>query len=349
MDGLLNLAIRVNNPWIPLNWAGRGLVELGAGHWFSGLALVTLTVGLAAATFWFALVTAERWYYTGWARMQVVTNKKKKAAPAVEGKRSSFALFIERFLPAPVRAIIGRDFLILTRDLRQMSQLVSPLIFGLLYTFMFFRGSGQAADGREATGRFMQSFSALLVYGNVGMSLFVGWMLLGQLSGNALSREGKNFWILKAAPLHPEHLLAAKFMVAYLPALGLGWFFLIGISILQGISLGGFLYGMLAVAMSLAGINGILLAFGTANANFDWEDPRKINSGKMGCIGTLVAGLFLPFAFGLFIAPLWIATAFQQPLFWGYLPGFILGVSITGLAAWLPLKMVKGRIARLGE
>ncbi|HEY3313376.1 MAG TPA: hypothetical protein VGK00_17170 [Anaerolineales bacterium] len=352
MDSALNLVQQLNVPWLPLNWAGRGLVELGEGRWVSGIVLVSLTLGLAAAAFWFALVTAERWYYTGWAGMQVISNKKKVRMPAIvtSGKPAFTTTLIERFFPAPVRGIVQRDFLILTRDLRQMSQLVSPLIFGLLYSFMFFRSGGQAPAGRgEAPTWFMESLRSLMVYSNVGMSLFVGWMLLGQLSGNGVSREGKNFWVLKAAPLRPEHLLAAKFIVAYLPALGMGWFFLSGISILQGISLGGYLYGLLAVAMCLAGMNGILLSIGAVNANFEWEDPRKINSGRMGCFGMFLTALFLPLAFGTFIAPLWVAAALKQPLPYGYLIGFVLGVSLNGLCAWLPLKMVQGKLARLGE
>lgn len=313
---------------------------------------MSLTFGLAVAAFWFALVTAERWYYSGWAGIQVVTNKKKTVTVSSNGanKVSLIATLSERFLLAPVRGLVRRDFLILTRDLRQVSQLVSPLIFGLLYTFMFFRNGSEPPAGRgDAPGWFMESFRALLVYGNVGMSLFVGWMLLGQLSGTAISREGKNYWLLKASPLRPAHLLAAKFIVAYIPALALGWFFLIGISILQGISLIGFFYGLLVVAMCLAGMNGILLSFGSLNPNFAWEDPRKMNSGNMGCLGSILAGLFLPLSFGLFIGPLWIVSAFQFPMIYGYLAGLVLGISICVACAWLPLKMVEGRVAKLGE
>lgn len=351
LEGLATLITRLNAPWMPLNWAGRGLVELGEGRWLTGILLVTLTLGLAVAAFWFALVTAENWYYTGWAGMQVITTKKKPVVTAsTASRRSPLAVLSERFLPAPVRGLVRRDFLILTRDLRQVSQLVSPLIFGLLYTFMFFRNGAQPPAGRgEAPDWFMDSFRALLVYGNVGMSLFVGWMLLGRLSGYGISREGKNYWLLKASPLRPAHLLAAKFIVAYLPALAMGWFLLTGISLLQGISLAGFLYGLLAVAMCLAGMNGILLGFGAVGANFEWEDPRKMNSGNMGCLGSILAGLFLPLAFGLFIGPLWIAAIFQLPIVYGYLAGLVMGVSVNGMCAWLPPKMAEGRIAKLGE
>jgi hypothetical protein len=144
-------------------------------------------------------------------------------------------------------------------------------------------------------------------------------------------------------------LLAAKFIVAYLPALALGWFFSIGISLLQGISLSGFFYSLLVVAMCLAGMNGILLSFGTAGANFAWEDPRKMNAGNMGCLGTILAGLFLPFSFGLFIGPLWVVSAIQIPLVYGYLAGLVLGISVSLICAWLPLKIAEGRVAKLDE
>lgn len=352
LNGLANLVTQLNVPWMPLNWAGRGLVELGEGRWLSGFLLVSLTFGLAVAAFWFALVTAERWYYSGWAGIQVVTNKKKTGPlpSSVTNKVSLIATLSERFLPAPVRGLVKRDFLILTRDLRQASQLVTPLIFGLLYSFMFLRNGSEPPAGRgEAPDWFMESFRALLVYGNVGMSLFVGWMLLGHLSGTGITREGKNYWLLKASPLRPAHLLAAKFLVAYIPALALGWFFLVGISIMQGISLTSFFYGLLMVAMCLAGMNGILLGLGSAGANLAWEDSRKMNSGKMGCLGSILAVLFLPLSFGLFVGPLWIVSVFQLPIIYGYLAGLILGISISIICAWLPLKMVEGRIAKLGE
>ena len=54
-------------------------------------------------------------------------------------------------------------------------------------------------------------------------------------------------------------------------------------------------------------------------------------------------------AFGLFIGPLWIAAVFQFPMIFGYLAGLVLGVSVNGVCAWLPLKIARGRIAKLGE
>ena len=81
------------------------------------------------------------------------------------------------------------------------------------------------------------------------MSLFVGWMILTRLAGMGFSQEGKNYWLLKASPVRTGHLLLAKFLVACLPAIGLGLIFLIVISILQGFSVLQFLYGLIALLM----------------------------------------------------------------------------------------------------
>ncbi|HEY6072091.1 MAG TPA: hypothetical protein VIV15_01580, partial [Anaerolineales bacterium] len=60
------LLSRFNNPWSPLAWGGRGLVDLGIGHWLQGLLFLGLALAVSGAVFWFALNTAERLYYSGW-------------------------------------------------------------------------------------------------------------------------------------------------------------------------------------------------------------------------------------------------------------------------------------------
>jgi ABC-2 type transport system permease protein len=353
LSRLFALLTRLNTPWLPLNWPGRGLVELGQGHWLTGTVLVVVTLGLSMLAFWFSLATAERWYYTGWAGMQVIAHRKKtpRSAQAEEAAEARSASGVMRLFPAPVRAIVRKDFLVLRRDLRNLSGLITPLIFGAIYTLTFLRAGDQitAGGGGDAPAWFMTTFTTLLAYGNVGMSLFVGWMLLSRLAGVGFSHEGRSYWVLKSAPLSPRTLLTAKFAVAYLPALVLGWFFLVLISILQHIPLPGFFYGLLAVALCLAGQAGILLGFGVAGAKFDWEDPRRMNAGGMGCLGQAVAGLFLPLSFGFFVGPLYLVAALKLPPLIGYLGGALLGIAICLLGTFLPLVLASRRVERLGE
>jgi ABC-2 type transport system permease protein len=351
-SGAASLLVRSNTLWLPLNWAGRGLVDIGEGRWLSGTVLTLSTFGLCALGFWFALITAERWYYSGWAGMQVIARKKKpvRTAPPRVDVGAGSPTWADRLLTAPVRAIIGKDFLVLQRDLRNLSQLISPLIFGVIYTLMIFRSGGEPPPGQgEAPSWFMESFRFVLAYGNVGMALFVGWMLLMRLAGIGFSQEGRNYWLLKAAPLSAAQLLLAKFLVAYLPTLALGGVFLIIISVVQGISPGTFLYSLVAFVLSLAGMNGILIGSGAAGANLTWDDPRKMNAGALGCVGQIVTMLTLPLTFGLFIAPLGLAAAFRVPQVYGYLVGIVFGVGVSLACAILPLVLVKKRVERLGE
>ncbi len=352
LSGAASLLVRADTLWLPLNWAGRGLVDIGEGRWLSGTLLSLSTFGLCALGFWFALATAERWYYSGWAGMQAVARRKKPArtAPRSADLEAGLPSWADRLLGAPARAVIRKDFLVLRRDLRNLSQFISPLILGVIYTLMIFRSGGEPPPGRgEAPDWFMESFRVVLAYGNVGIALFVGWILLNRLAGMAFSQEGKNYWILKASPLRAADLLSAKFLVSYLPALALGGVFLIVISLAQGISALGFLYSLLAVALSMAGMNGIMIGFGAAGANLTWDDPRKMNAGSLGCLGQVITMLALPLLFGLFIAPLGLAVAFRISQVYGYLIGAFLGSGVSLACAVLPLKLVEKRVERLAE
>jgi ABC-2 type transport system permease protein len=358
VNGMFGLILRFNTLWNPLNWAGRALVDLGQGRWLTGLLLEALTLGLASMAFIIALNTAERWYYTGWAGMQVVARKKKparilqaQAAPLpVSNIERAAPLWLQSLLPAPVRAILSKDFLLLRRDIRNMSQLVTPLIFGVFYTIMFLRPGGAMFPDTPDMPRFLVTTSHFIsTYGNIGMSLFVGWMLLSRLSGMAFSAEGKNYWILKASPVRPGHMLIAKYLMAYLPTLVLGVVFMVAVSILQKASLVVFFYGLLTTAMCQAGMNGILLAFGVAGANFNWTDPRRMNAGATGCLGQFLTALFLPVSFGMFIGPLLLASILGLPQGYGYLVGFVLGVAFSLTCAILPPWLVRKKVERLSE
>jgi len=350
VNNLFTLLVRFNTPWLPLNWAGQGLVALGEGRWLTGLPLVVLTLGGCALAFIFALATAERWYYSGWAGMQVSARKNKPSRTSHPAPRTNANSRLELLLPGPVRAILSKDFLLLRRDLRNLSQLISPLIFGVVYTLMFLRPNSQLFSGAgDMPGWFSEITHLVTTYGNIIMSLFVGWMLLARLSGMAFSSEGKNYWLLKSAPVRASHLLVAKFLVAYLPTLVLGLFFLVGVSILQAIPLAGFLYSLIAVVMCLAGMNGIFLTFGVIGANFKWEDPRRMSAGGLGCLGQFLTMLFLPVAFALYVGPLLFASVFTWPQVYGYLVGFIGGTVVTGICAILPLWLVQKKVERLGE
>jgi len=347
LAGILFLA---NNRWLPLNWAGQGLVELGQNHWMPGLLLLSATLGVAVVIFVFALVTAEQLYYSGWAGMQIVARKKTgRPRRTTISTSNAIGLGIARLFSRPVIGIVQKDYLTLRRDLRKLSQLISPLILGALYSFSLLRRSSETPLGGGAATMYSETFQAAISFMSVGMSLFVGWMILTRLAGMGFSQEGKNYWLLKASPVRTGHLLLAKFLVAYLPAIGLGLIFLIVISILQGFSVLQFLYGLIALLMVQAGTTGILLSFGAVGANFNWEDPRRMNAGSLGCLGQIITMLYLPVSFGLFVIPLGLASFFRVSMLYGYLAGLVLGVGVSAVCAYVPLWLVRRKVEQLGE
>jgi ABC-2 type transport system permease protein len=349
----LGMVSHINQPWSPITWAGRGLVDLGVGRWSTAAAYLILTLGLAGVIFYGALITAERLYYSGWASMQGVMRKKKVVRvtqPSRPAITRTLTTPIARLVPPAVRAILKKDFLVLRRDLRNMSQLVTPLIIGIIYAFMFIRSGGEPPPGRgDAPTWMMDIMRNIMVYGNVGLSLFVGWMLLGRLAGMGFSQEGKQYWIIKTAPVSVTKLIVSKYLVAFLPVLGLGWIFLIGISLLQHVSVSLLLFSIPVVALSIAGNAGINLTFGIVGANMAWEDPRHMQKSGSGCLGGLAVMVYLPISLLLFFGPPIAAKALEAPEVVGQITGLVVGGVFSLACAIIPLWLVRNRVIRLGE
>jgi hypothetical protein len=282
--------------------------------------------------------------------MQGTTRKKKARALRQAGERRSPLLtLVEQAVPAPVRAIAIKDFLVLRRDLRSLSQLVTPLILGIVYTFMLVRGGNAPQERGAGAGVIEEVIRNAALYGNVGIAMFVGWSLLSRLAGMGFSAEGKSYWMLKASPVSGRRLLTAKFLVAYLPTLILGWSFLVVIALVRGGSLVGLLYGLAVVALSNAGLAGLNLAFGVVGANFDWEDPRRMNAGSAGCLGAILSMVYIVVALGCFILPPVLFSGFHLSESLGRLIGLFLGGLVCLAAAFVPLFLVRDRLARLNE
>ncbi len=224
---------RFNTPWSPLAWAGQGLVNLGQSNWLPAAGFLLVTLILSVGFFAIALLAAEKLYYTGWARVQSNWRKKKAPRPAKAAAATTPARAV-RIGPAPVRAMILKDFKVLRRDLRNLSQLMTPLILGVMYGLAILRQGTQPPLGRgEAPEWVNTAITAGFGYADIGIAIFVGWILVMALAGRGFSQEGKSFWMLKSSPLNASQMLVAKFVVAWIPPVLIGWAFLLAFAILQ--------------------------------------------------------------------------------------------------------------------
>jgi ABC-2 type transport system permease protein len=352
---------RFNSVWNPLSWPGRGLLELGESRFLPALLFLGLTLLLTGGAFLLSLRAAERLYYSGWASMQA-GGRKKRTAPKVRhpgmllagaatpARAVAGASFLAEFIPQPVLGMVRKDFFTLFRDPRNMSQLISPIMVGVMYIFFLFRSGGAPLAGRgEAPEWFMQIIQTAMIYGNVGASLFVGWSLISRLGMIGFSQEGKNYWILKTSPIGPIQLLAAKFLVAYLPGLFLGSLFMLVISLIRSTSVSMLLFGLAVVALSIIGAAGVNVAFGVVGVNLTWDDPRRMSSGLAGCVSVPASMLYMAVVVMLFFGPPVLLPALGLPEWAGQLIGLALGATFSLACAAIALGLVRNRVPRIGE
>ncbi len=338
-----------NSPWVPLTWGGRGLIALGEGDWLVAGGLLTLTLGLSLGIFWISLVFAERWFYSGWAGMQVISTKRKTSRRRIS-KGAARKNILVGWISPNIRAIIWKDFLVLRRDLRNLSQLVTPFIFGVIYSFILLRNQGEIPQGQgQAPELFYEAFRIALVYSSVGIAIFVGWMLLSRLAMISFSQEHHSYWILKSAPVSSRQLVSAKFLVAYIPPLVLGILFLTVIALLQGVPFTIWVFGVFVILFCNAGLAGINISFGITGANFDWNDPRRMANTSTGCLSSLLSMVYMIINLGLFFAPPIIFAVLGAPETYGQILGGILGGLMSLLCLVLPLWMVRKRVPLLAE
>jgi ABC-2 type transport system permease protein len=228
--------------------------------------------------------------------------------------------------------------------------MITPIIFGILYTILLIRSAGQPPAGRgEAPEWFMQGFRDLLVYADAGIALFVGWSLVGRLATIGFSQEGRTFWILKTAPVSAGRLLASKFLVAFLPATALGWIFLLALSIARRVAFEQAAFSLIAVAACFAAATGVNLTFGVAGATFDWQDPRHMLRGGSGCLAVLASVLVIAICLLFFFGPILGAAFLDLPRAAGLLAGLLLGGLAGAAGTLIPLRIVRSRVLRLAD
>jgi hypothetical protein len=348
--GMLNSVSGINNPWSPLSWAGQGLVNLGEGNWVLGALYLLVTIGIGAGIFAIALVTAEKLYFSGWARVQTNLVKKKKIARPEKAAAAAAPGFAARVIPAPVRAIILKDFRMLRRDLRNLSQLMTPLILGVMYGISILRQGTRVPLGQGNAPQWVnQLITSGFSYADIGIAIFVGWILVMTLAGRGFAQEGRSYWMIKSAPLRPGQMLISKFLVAWIPAVVLGWIFLIVFAVLQPAKMTNLPFSMLAVGLCFSGAASISEAFGVVGARFDWTDPRKMESGPTGCISGLVCFVYMAFSLLFLVGPALTLPALGLPAYSGQIAGLLLGGAVCAACTIAPLVMIRSRVDRLNE
>ncbi len=347
--------------FLPSTWAGNGLVAAGTGQWGWAVVNLGLFVVASVAVYAACVLVAERLYYVGWAGLGTVAARRKPGAVErvtlpKEQRRRQAARRIP-LLPASIWAIAWKDFTYLRRDMRVLLQTaIWPVAVGIVIMFQML----VAGEGR---GEMPRSVAAFATIGSGGMILFLIATMFSRLSLVAVSQEGKNYWILRTAPLSTRRLLVGKLLVAYVPLLVLGAALMTIFSLLMGDGPVGIAWNLLMIALAGLGISAIALSMGAAFPRFDCDNPQRAVSPvafflAMACYGLYVVLIFLVFSIPQLIellatgVPLAEGETFVLPGLagWtgaGYVIALPVAVGLTAVSVLVPLTLAARRLERV--
>ncbi len=332
-----------NNAPLPTLWAGRGLVAAGHNNLGAGLLEISIYLVLTVSFFGVCVVAADKLYASGWARMQGsgVAHRKQRRTRQIRIVN----------LP-PELALAFKDWRFITRDVRMLPRLLSPLITLPILYFSFFRpvsiGRSSISLMPSITNRFSfgEGLSGVVLAAGI---LYMAVLLCSQLSSIGFSMEGRAFWVLKVAPISPWQVLRGKLLAVLIP-FSLITTLVFGLAAVGQHRLPGWsFYAWFGIELLGIGLLAFTVGVSVPWAKLDWEDPRKMTPGAGGCIA-FMAYLFYALPAGLALCVPMLAEQFAAE----YLPYiFVLCIAIailwTVLFAGGSLLFASRALIRLGE
>lgn len=338
---------------LPTMFLGRGVAEAGSGQF--GLALLQLGLFLAAVVglFIFAVGVAQRLYSTGILELAGVGTRRRRANLQSRAFTGG----------SVVGAVVRKDWLLRVRDLRLIAQQLGNGIYLLFVLIPLIAGvvnNAETSDRpslQEVLSEGITSNAlfdiALALYrpGVVAMVAITAMMIfyLANLVNTAVPLEGKQFDILKAAPIEPRAVLYGKFFSVYLPYAVVITVASLAFCLLLRLHLAWSIYAWLASLMMGAGVLGYEQGISGPHAKLDWEDPLRMQTQPLPGIISGLGGLVLALLLGIVVMiPFALSAVFppQWPLF------LVGGLVVVGLfsAALHLAAMAYGsrRLFRLG-
>jgi hypothetical protein len=271
-----------NLGWTPAAWAGNMLAAFVDGAWGSLALNAGLLLGCTATVLALTYAVYERSFYRGWTVMQEVPLRRpKKEKRKAEKARRGRGIGLVHWLPWPARVIVYKDWTMLPRDLRWLSGLVMPLLLAGFYVYNFgFRG--QAARGQPETAFWLA----------VAITPLVPYFLVSALATPSIPAEGRNFELLRAAPISARGVLWGKFWMSFPPILILGEVIGLLIALLMGVPAGQLLLLMGVNALLIALFVALSVAAGMLTPDFEAEHPRRA-AGTGGTYATMLGCLLI--------------------------------------------------------
>ena len=268
--------------FLPNHWGTEILMPLLTHEVGEPAYYLALTLSTAAAMFVLSEWTHLLLYPGGWTRAL-------QASASRERRRGLLDRFLRRLtgaFPRVIQEMITKDVKMFARDSAEWPQLLLILALIALYLYSV---NVLPLEGPFITMRIhnLVSFMNLAMVGFVVSSIAVRFLF------TSVSREGRAFWLLRAAPLEPRTFLLAKFLVGLPLLLGLGLVLVVSSNLLLGVRGPLMVLGVFTMVMLSCSMAGLSVGIGAMYPNFKAENVAKIAAGPGGILFMVVAQLFV--------------------------------------------------------
>lgn len=271
----------------PSTWLARAVVGAAGGE--SVMTPILQLAALAAGSFALFLAVGTSLYFRAFVRAR------ETSAPVALGSGVMTGLLdraTARLRP-PVRAILGKEFRILTRDAAQWSQMfmMMALLFLYLYNIQMLPLEGDVR-------------AIFVAYLNLGMTGFVVAATCLRFAYPSISAEGKQFWIVETAPVSFRLLLWVKVLVYMVPLVLMGLLLTsLGNLILDAprIVWGYTITGSILISVTLVALG---VGMGAANPNFKLENPIELAMSLGGFAYMALSLLYVGFMMFMMARPM---------------------------------------------
>lgn len=300
---LMSLASTPQLAWLPSHWVAAEFDQLLRSQTRSSFSYLVMLWSTAVAAVSLAYVVLLSFHDLAFSKIR---NKRIQAT-------HHFGMLqrLLRTLGAPLspsfKAIIGKEFRVLSRDIGQTVQLLFLLGLCVLYLYHV-RVFAAVESFPENIRPWWRNF---LFIGNLAMGAFVTTAICTRFVFPSLSLEGRSYWILQTAPIGVAKLLRMKFWCWFIPVATISTIFFTMGAVSIGVRTSIIVYSALGAIVICYGIVGLAIGFGAIFAFFEWEHASQL-AGGLGSLLFMLGATALIF---LNLIPVWIL------LFYPSIPG----------------------------
>ncbi len=262
----------------PSIWASNALINFNNS---SGLFSLLTFVGISVLIFFLMISVSEKVFYKGLIGGGEVSSKKKNLSNKQLSRK------IEK-IRHPILAVLEKDIKILIRTpIFLMNSIGSVIIIPVALSIPLFSSDDMIL---KTITDFYTSNNIILV--NLIMAGFIMFIAANNgIGATAFSREGKQFWILRVAPLKVEHQLMGKILSSALVQILALIIIIGGASFILPLKLSTIIVVTILGVLGSIPIIEISMLIDIARPILDWDNPQKAVKQNMNVLFSMLVGI----------------------------------------------------------